>query len=154
MSPRGDPYRPEMPIVAELAAGVVLVHETEGDLLLLHQRDEDRWCLPKGHVDPGESLMTTALRETREESGLARVELSKELGEVSYRFYRPKDRVNVFKSVVYFLAFTPERTVRPEPIFDRYEWVSLSGALERVAFDTDRQILYAARDLLSRTKTR
>ena len=28
------------------------------------------WTPPKGHIDPGESAMEAALRETREESGL------------------------------------------------------------------------------------
>lgn len=137
----------------ELAAGVVLVHERERDLLLLHQRDEDRWCLPKGHVDPGESLPTTALRETHEETGLEGVRLGAELGEVSYRFYRPKDGVNVYKSVVYFLAFTTERTAHPETIFDRYEWTAPATAVERVPFETDRRMLSAARHHLASTRS-
>ncbi|MGD0718330.1 MAG: NUDIX domain-containing protein [Thermoplasmata archaeon] len=151
MAPRGEPYRPEVRIVAELAAGVVLVHESQRDLLLLHARDEDRWCLPKGHVDPGESLPTTALRETREETGFEHVTLFSELGEVSYRFYRPKDHVNVYKSVVYYLAFTHERTAHIEKIFDRYEWTPVMTALGRVPFETDRRMLEVARHHLETT---
>jgi 8-oxo-dGTP pyrophosphatase MutT (NUDIX family) len=150
MAQRGEPYRPDAPTVPELAAGVVLVHEGERDLLLLHQHEDDRWCLPKGHVDPGESLPTTALRETREETGLGRVVLGPELGEVSYRFYRPRDRVNVYKSVVYYLAFTAERKARPEAIFDRYEWTMPSVALERVPFETDRAMISRARGHLEK----
>lgn len=33
-------------------------------------RHADRWDLPKGHVDPGESEMETALRELHEETGI------------------------------------------------------------------------------------
>ncbi len=128
---------------------MVLVHRPPGELLLLHQRDEDRWCLPKGHVDPGESLGTAARRETQEETGIAKVELSEELGEVSYRFYRPKDGVNVYKTVVYFLASTEERTAHPEAIFDRYEWTKPEVGVDRVAFATDRRMLEAARRRLS-----
>jgi 8-oxo-dGTP pyrophosphatase MutT (NUDIX family) len=154
MARRSEPYRPTAPIVSELAAGVVLVHEREKDLLLLHLRDEDRWCLPKGHVDPGESLPTTAVRETREETGLGAIALGEELGEVSYRFFRPQDGVNVYKSVVYFLAFTAERTAHPEAIFDRYEWTPPSRALARVPFETDRQMLELAARRLTTARAR
>ncbi len=151
MPPRGEPFRPDEPVVPELAAGVVLVHEEVRDLLLLHQRDEDRWCLPKGHVDPGESLAATALRETREETGIDAVVLGEELGEVAYRFYRPRDGTNVYKLVVYYLAFTKERAAHPEKTFDRYEWARLPAARARVPFETDRHMIDAAgRRLVSR----
>jgi len=141
--PRSEPYRPSAPIVAELAAGAVLLSESGEETLLLHQRDEDRWCFPKGHVDPGESLQDAALREIREETGLTEVRLGSEVDEVSYRFYQPKTKRNVQKTVVYFLAFTPERSARPEEIFDRAEWVDLATARDRLKFPTDRRVIEA-----------
>jgi 8-oxo-dGTP pyrophosphatase MutT (NUDIX family) len=36
----------------------------------LLMRHADRWDLPKGHVDPGETDMQCALRELREETGI------------------------------------------------------------------------------------
>ncbi len=150
MAKAGAPYRPEAPTVAELASGVVLVRGRRHEVLLLHQADEDRWCLPKGHVDPGESLEAAAVRETREETGIADVQLEGELGEVSYRFFDPRKSANVHKSVVYFLARTTETAVRPEAIFDRAEWMSLAESLKRVPFDTDRAMLRAARRRLQR----
>jgi 8-oxo-dGTP pyrophosphatase MutT (NUDIX family) len=150
MPSRSEPYRPSEPIVAELAAGAVLLDESNGETLLLHQRDEDRWCLPKGHVDPGESLGSAALREIREETGLSDVRLGPELDTVSYRFYQPTTRRNVYKTVVYYFAFTAERKARPEAIFDRAEWVDLVTARERVKFPTDTRVIDAA--LAGRTR--
>lgn len=142
-----EPYRPEAPIVAELAAGAVVVElgPDRPRVLLLHHREEDRWCLPKGHVDPGESLAVTALREVEEETGLHDVRLDGEVGQSTYRFYSPRKRRNVQKTTVYFLARTPERTVRLESIFDRHDWVPLDRAVALVKYDTDKQILEAAR---------
>ena len=49
-----------------LAGGTVVTDEER--ILLVRQRD--RWSLPKGGVEPGESFAETAVRETREETGL------------------------------------------------------------------------------------
>jgi len=130
--------------VAELAAGALLLHDPTGETLLLHQRDEDRWCFPKGHVDPGESLTEAALREIHEETGMRDVRLGAEVAEVSYRFYRPKTSENVYKTTVYFLAYTPERAARTEKIFDRAEWFALGAARERVKYPTDRRVIDTA----------
>ncbi len=55
-------------------AGVLLV-DARGRLLLQLRDgntriDPHRWCLPGGHVDPGEDPQLAALRELHEETGL------------------------------------------------------------------------------------
>ncbi len=150
MRPRNGPFRPEAPVVAEIAAGTVLVRAgPPPSTLLLHHREEDRWCLPKGHVDPGESLGATALRETTEETGLRALRLGPEIAEVTHRFYVAKRRTNVVKITVYFLAFTEEASPTPEALFDRAEWVPLGEAPARVPYENDRRVLRAAEAALT-----
>ena len=49
------------------AAGGIVTDDT-GDMLLI--RRNDRWDLPKGKVEAGETLLQAALREVEEETGI------------------------------------------------------------------------------------
>lgn len=59
--------------------GVTVAILNSGKVLLTLREDLHVWCLPGGHVEPGESLAEAALRETLEETGL-RVELNRLVG--------------------------------------------------------------------------
>jgi bis(5'-nucleosidyl)-tetraphosphatase len=48
----------------------VLLFRTEPKRSFLLMRHADRWDLPKGHVDPGETETQCALRELWEETGI------------------------------------------------------------------------------------
>jgi len=52
-----------------LSCGVVILNR-ERELLLCHVTGQNHWDLPKGGIDPGETPLEAAIRETREESGL------------------------------------------------------------------------------------
>ncbi len=68
-----------------ISCGIVVVNPTH-ELLLCHATGTAHWDIPKGGMDAGETPLQTALRETREESGLifGRNEVE-ELGPFRYR---------------------------------------------------------------------
>ena len=53
------------------AGGVVFRRNKKGEAeFLLYQDARDRWTIPKGHIEPGETAQVTAKREIGEETGL------------------------------------------------------------------------------------
>jgi 8-oxo-dGTP pyrophosphatase MutT (NUDIX family) len=51
------------------SANVIVVND-QGEILLLRRTDNDNWAIPGGGMDLGESITETAVRETREETGI------------------------------------------------------------------------------------
>ncbi len=64
-----------------LGAGGVLFNDKR-EVLLIRDR-QGYWCFPKGHVDAGETLEQTALREVEEETGI----VGKVVGQLSSTHY-------------------------------------------------------------------
>lgn len=82
------------------------VNEGRLELLLIKQFEhKDSWGIPKGHMDEGESHEQCALREVREETGVA-VKLGERLPDCG-TFFKNED-----KTVVSYLA-TPTGSHEP-----------------------------------------
>jgi diadenosine hexaphosphate hydrolase (ATP-forming) len=53
------------------AGAVVFKNLADPKILIVRaKQDPSQWIFPKGHVEPGESLPETAVREAREEAGV------------------------------------------------------------------------------------
>lgn len=72
--------------------------EEKIEILLVHQDvTNDRWGVPKGHVNAGETFEQCAIRETLEEAGID-VQLSQRLEDVHVKYKHES------KTVITFLA--------------------------------------------------
>jgi len=139
---RSGPPRKGKPTQPTASSGAVVVGP--GDrILLLRRTDEDIWCLPKGTVEPGESLEETAVREVREETGL-RVRLLRPLHKVRYSFFWPPGGVNYDKTVAYFLAEPIGGRLEPEPGFDEARWVTRDEAMRLLHWKNDKEVVARA----------
>ena len=98
------------------AAGCLLFCRSPAPLFLL-MRHARRWDLPKGHAEPGEEILQTALRETEEETGISaqRIDIDPDFRfAIEYEVVGAK-RGNYLKRVNYFLgyvakAYSPQLT--------------------------------------------
>ncbi|MCO5413178.1 NUDIX hydrolase [Ralstonia mojiangensis] len=119
-----------MPIA--LSCGLVLLNE-DGDVLLAHATETRHWDIPKGAPDPGEDHRDTALRETREETGLvldshALIELGrfpyrrdKELHLFATRVRRAEVALNTLTCTSMFNSYHTGRLI---PEMDAYRWAT------------------------------
>ena len=72
-----DPKAPKANSIKPAAA--VALFDGDGRILLLRRKDNDKWTMPGGTMDFGESLGQCAVREVREETGF-NIEISGLIG--------------------------------------------------------------------------
>jgi ADP-ribose pyrophosphatase YjhB (NUDIX family) len=64
-------YDPEAPKPNSIRpATAVALFDASGNILLLRRKDNEKWTMPGGTLDHGESLTDCAVREVNEETGL------------------------------------------------------------------------------------
>jgi 8-oxo-dGTP pyrophosphatase MutT (NUDIX family) len=63
---------PDAPTANSMVPAVTAIIRDEDDrLLLIHRTDNDRWSLPGGGVELGESVTEAVIREVQEETGIS-----------------------------------------------------------------------------------
>lgn len=89
-----------------IGCGIIL--EKDGQILLQHRKDNDVWGIPGGVMEPGETFMEAALRETWEETGLKAENLSLfglYSGNEGYAEYQNGDKVFSVQVIFHTTSF-------------------------------------------------
>ena len=147
----GKPPRP--PIRDQVSAGGVLVRDggSNAMIAIIRPRGSDRWQLPKGIVEAGDSPESTAVREAWEETGV-QSEIVAPLDTIEYWFQAREGgaAVRIHKRVHFFLLRTTGGTIgRDDREIAEARWATLAEALRLLSFPSERAVVELAGTLIA-----
>ena len=152
--PKPGPFPVRSQAVEETSAGGLVVDFSSPGrevavIARINRAGRLEWCLPKGHLEAGETPAQAARREVAEETGIEGKVIAP-LGSVDYWFSAAGFRIH--KVVHHFLlrAVSGELTVENDPDHEAVaaEWVPYADLGERLSFANERRIALAASRLL------
>jgi bis(5'-nucleosidyl)-tetraphosphatase len=134
----------------ERSAGFVLFRSDEsapgGRVFLLLDYGR-HWDYAKGHVEPGESDYDAAVRELREETGIADpVRVGQFAHEIEY-YFRGKNGM-IRKQVVFFIGQTKQDQVVISHEHVGYLFLPFETALSKLTYPSAKAVLRAAQAYL------
>lgn len=135
--------------VVETSAGGVIYRWKGGlpHVLLIRDRYQ-HWGFPKGHLEGAETAADAALREVREETGLAELVLGPRLRTIDW-FFRFRGRL-IHKFCHFYLIESPAGETVPqlEEGITECMWLPLHDAIRAISYDNAREVLRIAAEWL------
>lgn len=124
------------------AAGAVVWKLVDGRVrvLLVHRTQHKDVTIPKGKVDPGETLPETAAREIAEETGFS-VDLGAPLGTVEYTLPNGRPKVVHYWSAEVDPGAAERHVYEANGEILALEWVPLAKAAKKLTYEHDADIL-------------
>lgn len=118
------------------AGGVVWRRNDRGVIeILLIQDAKERWTIPKGHIEEGESAKQTAEREINEETGLKQMEMQGFLGKINFRYRRQQSLVLMTTDIFLVKALGNTDEIHPEEWMKGIDWFPATDALDKIEYD-------------------
>ena len=133
-------------IVREPTAGGIVFRRTESGSIeiLLIQDAKDRWTIPKGHIEEGETAQQTARREIGEEAGLPDVDVLGWLGKIHFR-YRRIDKLVLMTTQIYLVRAKGDTdAIKKEDWMNGIQWFSFHDALDAIEYEDIGKLMLLA----------
>lgn len=131
------------------AGGVIFRRNSKNEVeILLIQDAKDRWTIPKGHIEEGETAQETAKREIAEEAGLSNTEVLGWLGKINFRYRRIDKLVLMTTQVFLVRALGDTNAIKKEEWMNGIKWFSFAEALDVIEYeDIGKLILLAMKKI-------
>lgn len=133
-------------IVREPTSGGIIFRRDKDKVveLLLVQDGKDRWTIPKGHIEEGETAEQTARREIKEEAGLSNIEILGWLGKINFR-YRRFDKLVLMTTQIYLVRATGDSDeIKKEEWMNGIKWFKFNDALEAIEYEDIGKLMLLA----------
>jgi mutator protein MutT len=135
----------ELPVEREYSAGG-LVFDDQGRVALIarHSRNGHlEWCLPKGHIEKGETPEQTAVREVHEETGILG-EVVDSIATIDYWFTGTSQRIHKLVHHFALRRIGGELTVEGDPDHEAEDaiWVSFNDLESVLSYPNERKIAW------------
>jgi 8-oxo-dGTP diphosphatase len=141
-----------IPTESQISAGGVAYRRKGGrvEIAIISVGERNRWQLPKGLIDEGETSEAAALREVREEAGVE-TEMIALIDKVEYWYYatRRGGRIRYHKFVYfYLLRYQSGSTEDHDREVNEARWVDIDEARNMLAFKSEKGVVSRAKEMI------
>ena len=142
----------KVPTKLQFSAGGVAFRKKEEriEVALISVGEDNRWQLPKGIVDKGESPEAAALREVQEETGVE-AEMVDRIDRIEYWYVSKEQGHSIrYHKFVYFylLRYKSGDVGDHDHEVNEARWVEIDSAIKMLAFESEKRIMAKAKELI------
>lgn len=132
------------PFIHQHSAGgvVVKLDDRRSYVLLIKPHNRNRWQLPKGTIDSGETSEVAAAREVREEGGVT-ADVLERLSPIKF-FYQMNGKKYIKTVDFYLMMYRSGSPIDHDDEVDDARWFPAQQALATLTFESEREVVATA----------
>ena len=131
----------------EVSAGIILFNDNGDRKFLLLNYPSKHWDFVKGKMENRETTHETALRETKEETGITDVEFLDGFEEEIEYYFRAENQ-DIHKKVIFFLGKTKTLDIILSHEHLDFIWLDYDNALNKITYDNAKNLLKKSKKFL------